>query len=164
MTTTDVQVWRYVVGPKNHEGWGIFLIDSSGMFSVVSDYGNYAYKWTSFGDCFRSFLCKLHAPYLGGKINIEHGNEYDEERTKKVIREHILSHRRERSFTREEALQEWILSDDMHDFRAWYMQTEMDCAYEFRCEMPPPQVTGFCERLFPRLVELLRADLAETAA
>jgi len=44
------------------------VITSDGMFSAVSDYGNFSFAWRSFGDDFESFLSGLNESYFGGKM------------------------------------------------------------------------------------------------
>jgi hypothetical protein len=83
--SAPVVVWRYTVPAEpwrrlardpehRYSGLGYFLIDSSGMFTCVTDYGNYAYKWSDWGPRdFRSFLCGLSSDYLCGKLDSTRG-------------------------------------------------------------------------------------------
>ncbi|WP_243763998.1 hypothetical protein [Bacillus sp. XF8] len=42
----DATVYRYTVPSVDGEGCGVFLIDSSGIFTAITDFGNFAY-WFS---------------------------------------------------------------------------------------------------------------------
>lgn len=70
-----VTVWRYYVPSHRHQGWGIFLLTSDGMLAVVSDYGNYAFRWSAFGEGdFRHFVMKLLAADLAQeRLKVAHG-------------------------------------------------------------------------------------------
>ena len=150
-------MWRYAVR-SDFAAWAIVMVSSAGELAVISDFGNYAYAWRSFGGCFREFLCELNSVYLCGKLR-NGRTEYDKGKTRQLIREHILTDRRDGSMSREEARCEWELSDDVSDFRAWYEETSMPDASEFYVDVTPQQLTAFAERLWPKVVELIRADL-----
>ncbi|ARF67055.1 hypothetical protein B7C51_19310 [Paenibacillus larvae subsp. pulvifaciens] len=55
--------------PIDGEGWGIFILDETGMFAAVTDYGNCAYKWPHSGcEDFRHFFAqeRTNWGYFGG--------------------------------------------------------------------------------------------------
>ena len=39
--------WRYVIPNVQYDGWAIVHVDSSGFLGIVSDFGNYAYRWVN---------------------------------------------------------------------------------------------------------------------
>lgn len=45
---TQTAVYRYTVPSVDGEGWGVFLFDQSGVFTAVTDFGNFAH-WFSLG-------------------------------------------------------------------------------------------------------------------
>lgn len=108
----DVQIWRYVVEPKNNEGWGIFLLDSTGMFCAYTDYGNYCYKWTYHG-CkdFRSFVLQIchkgESDYVLGKLVGPNNKEYCAEGTLQNIKEAICEQRHQNRLTKAAARTEF---------------------------------------------------------
>lgn len=152
----DVKLWRYTA--RAGWDWAIALVTSAGELAIISDFGNYAFAWRSFGECFRSFLCQVDNCYLTGKL-CNGRTEYDEDRTQQLIREHILSYRRDRSLSREEARCEWELSSDLGSFDAWYMQTSLTDAHEFYVATTSQQLMAFVEQLWPEIVKAMRADL-----
>lgn len=164
MTGPGPTIWRYVLRNVKHEGWAIVLMDSSGYFSVVSDFGNYAFKWTHFGTRdFREFLIGLEPDYLLSKISQR--DTFDGEGTVRRIKDEILELRRTRSrtLTRETAREEWdrVESiDDKHAFDDWLRDTSLDEAWEYGRMDYPGDARGFAKRVWPRLCELWRADLA----
>src|SRR4051812_17884112 len=73
---------RYDVTSVKHEGWAVVVVDSKGFLGVFSDYGNYAYHWTHFGDDFKKFLAGLDWDYLYGKLmQLRDARVYDGEAT-----------------------------------------------------------------------------------
>lgn len=161
-----VTLRRYVVPnePDNRfSGWGIFLIDSSGMLACVTDYGNYAYKWSSIGPRdFRAFLCGCDDGYLTGKLAPE--KSYDGDATEKHIRRTILEDRRRGELSCEAAREEWDLLDNSDlssemGFGEWLRETTYSDAWDFAVRTHSAEIQMFCERLWPRLVAQLKQQL-----
>lgn len=171
----DVKVWRIVLNSVRTNvvwgGWGVFLLDSTGMFTVVSDYGNYAYWWSHFGTAdFREFVCGLvDSEYTIKKLNPT--RVYDGDATFQEVKKAILELRRgsPKRFKKQWASETW---DDLHhyydklqtdhDFSRWLdADHRIDDAYELRCTRPESDVTAFVTYLLPRLQEYLRNMLQE---
>lgn len=159
---------RYKIPNERHEGWAVIHIDSKGFFGVVSDYGNYAFHWTSFGEDFKEFLVGLDWDYLYGKLTHTQ-RVYDGDGTERSIKQHILQRRHSRQMTREQARDEWALLDesevDHHTdvgYALWRARTELN-TYEgdFYQTMHEPQCRQFCEKVFPRFIQALRAGQHE---
>lgn len=166
MANDDVQVWRYVVKPEDPwRAWGIFLLDSSGMFTVVSDNGNYAYKWSDWGPGdFREFLAGLDLSYLCTKLAAGR-NEYQGQATLSNIREDICQRRREKGLTQKKARHEWNLAEQVdtshgESFAAWLSETELGSdSYEYGVYDLPQRLRFFYDRVFMRLVGILKQEL-----
>lgn len=171
------EVRRYYLSTPGSFEWAEVVISSGGFFAAVSDYGNYAFAWRSFGDRdFRSFLLNAEkdVDYFTKKIQPGGdgpGDIYEGEATARELRKLILEWRREgsRRWTRERARREWDLIADcsglesMADFHDWYRQTSIDDAYEFAQHVRNPQAKAFVERiLVAKLCPLFRAELATT--
>jgi len=147
------------------EGWGKFVIDSSGYFSAVSDYGNYAFQWSAFGEGvdFRDFLCSLNSDYLMGKLGRR--DWFDSTKTHGKIKRIIIEMRKDGSVTKEAARDVWEdmpnPCDTETDYRE-YLEGKwgffqdlcgiMD--YDF-----PPDLMAFATRLYPRLVGEMRQEI-----
>lgn len=165
----QVEIWRYYL--PNHgswlEGWALFLIDSTGYFSVISDYGNFAYRWTSFGDDFRAFLAQTDMGYILRKIAkpaAERGINID--KTADAVKSFILEQRRTQEWDKERARIEWDLVEDcMSDadnqcgFEAWANDTTIDDYFEFAVSKRDEEAVAFCERVWPRFQALVREQL-----
>lgn len=153
---------RYEVRLKR-EGWAVIHIDSKGFFGVVSDYGNYAYHWSAFGDDFKRFLMNLDTDYLFGKLSGVY--VFDEGRTNEAIRRHILEARRRGGNSRQWARREWdLLANTIEteaDFREWKGSTSIEEPWLFHRTVPHPQAMGFCEKIYPTFIEQLRAGVYE---
>lgn len=159
---------RYVVSGERGQWLATVFLGADGVFSTVSDYGNYGYWWGGIGGDgdVRRFLCGCNAHYLTGKLSP--GREYDGDATERGIRKHILEQRREKAYTKEFARVEWDIlgswASPSEDFRSWYEQTEIGDASEFYCDRPRQQAVAFVEKVMPRLCEMLRAEMAAEKA
>lgn len=139
------------------EGWATIVLGADGFFAAVSDYGNYAFWWSHFGDGdFREFMIRrpLDPGYVLSKISRE---EFDLYATVAAVREHI------KGLPEDEAERETINVDDLEsdgDFSGWCRETGIDDAHEFICESYPANARAFAEKTLTRLAEVLRAEMA----
>lgn len=142
-------------------------MDSTGMFAAVTDYGNYAFKWTYHGsDDFREFVIGIERSpdYVLEKIS--HGKKFSGKKTKQLIKKCILESRRCGNYTREKARREWDLvncSDFYYkeDFHEWYEKTQINDAHELSVYDYPPSEWAFATKLLPRLVDILKQELKQ---
>ncbi|OPX89429.1 MAG: hypothetical protein A4E53_01506 [Pelotomaculum sp. PtaB.Bin104] len=171
----NIKIWRYSIPPIKGQGWGIFLLDSTGMFAAVTDYGNYAFKWTYHG-CkdFREFFSDIREgsvnEYYLKKLYQGRKMEFDGKGTMQLIKEHILQNRRDRSYTKEFAREEWDRIKDFEgefdsdvQFSRWYDETEIEDAHEFYCSDYPADLKAFGKEILPRLAAVLREELKKEA-
>jgi hypothetical protein len=168
MTKPPVKIWRYVVPSDEHrEGWGIILMDSTGFFGAVSDYGNYSYFWNAHGrEDFRLFVAGLErswdyaATKLGG---YEKNHVFDREATAKGIKKEVLSRRRNKSFTFEEAREEWEQADSLErdniTVERWAESTSIDDPSEYMEYRRAIDLEAFCKKLLPRLAAMIREEM-----
>lgn len=168
---SEVKFWRYTIPSIDGEGWGIFLLDSTGMFAAVTDYGNYAYMWPlrhTGCDDFREFFKHRDAYYVLGKCAPSRGREYQGDETGRYIRKEILRMRREDILNEEDARKEWGLLEDIdfdyaEGFGVWYEQTELSDAHEYARYDFSAQEKAFANELFPRFCDAVIEDLAKEA-
>ena len=160
------ELYRYVVRSEHPTRcWGIFLLDSNGMFSVCSDYGNYVYHWPGqdFGPGgFRKFLSELDQDYLLKKLAPK--QVYSGPQTMRLIRQTVCHKRRCRRMSKEWARKEWTLAEVANEsyqeaFFAWYERTALEDMWETTCYETKPKAILFYERVYKPFVELLKADL-----
>lgn len=87
-------------------GWAIFTVnDSTGEFSVQSDWGNWSNRWNILHlgkPTLTEFLKHSDADYVVNKFQVER-SEIDEEATRKRLRELVIKARREKKISKEEA-------------------------------------------------------------
>jgi hypothetical protein len=163
-----IKLLRYSLPNEKGVGWGIFVIGSDGYFSVISDFGNYAYFWTHAGMEFRKFLTQLDWHYVATKISpVQHG-PFDGDRTVQNVKRRILELRRRHSLTKEEADEEWQNADrgfnSEVDFHLWLNETTLDDAYELAVRPDfPRNVEDFTKVLFPRFQKVLKDELEAEA-
>jgi hypothetical protein len=174
MAMSEVKLYYYYLPNQKHEGWAEIVVGSNGFFAAVSDYGNYAFAWRHHGcDDFRKFL--LRAPsewsYFASKLgDYELTHQYDGEATRASIKTEILTLRRGRDMTRDEARIEWdhAVESSLHsrdDFRSWYEQQKLGPeSYELARSRCDPGLEAFCKVTMGRLAELIRLELEEESA
>lgn len=165
--SSSVKFWKYYVPSVDGlEGWGIFILDSTGMFSAVTDYGNAAYKFeVRAGEDIRKYFAKGVPGNLKEKLfyNLQC---YDGEETLIRAQEYILEARREKSYSREQAREEWDLLelnewiDNDANFVRWFDATSIDDAGEFYTMGYPPSCRGFVNKIMPRFCEVVAKELA----
>ena len=166
-------IWRYHLPSIKGEGWAIAFLDSTGCFTVLSDWGNYGYRWPDHGwgpGDFRAFFVLCDSGYIIRKI--ARVDTYYGDRTLRAVQDHILERRRDGSFTRECARQEWDLLgdysqlDSREDFALWGERTHIDAYYEFAVFDFDSGAINFARHVLPRLQAAIREELepkAETA-
>ncbi|EGO63584.1 hypothetical protein [Acetonema longum] len=164
---SEITMWRYHIPPEDGlSGWGTFILDSTGFFAAVTDFGNFAYRWTHHGrKDFREFIIELARDpyYLLGKVRPS-GEVYNGEKTLKSIWEHIREYRRCGWYTKEFAREEFNLireCDDLdaeHDFYDWVRQTNIQDAYEHHQTAYRIDDLCFADGLMPRLAEAIKAE------
>ena len=165
-----VATWRYAVPNEGYgKEWAILFLDEICCFSVLSDWGDYSYRWSLSGmpngTSFREFLLDCDDTYLLGKLSPK--REYDGQETLKAAKKYICEERRHLRLTREDARECWDLfrrHSELHareDFAAWVndLDGQLDGAYELYCTSSSPHARNFMQKCWPRLKELIRADL-----
>ena len=166
-----VTVWRYQLPSNRGEGWAIAFLDSIGVFTVVSDWGDYGYRWPQNGwgqGDFREFLVECDADYVRRKIATK--KVYDGDDTLRSVKDAILSARRGRTWSRHKARNEWDSLEDHgnldapENFAVWLEHTSLDEAYEFSCYGPDPHAVEFMRNVWPRLRQAIRAELESEKA
>ena len=75
MDNKEITAKSYTLRTETGSWLGQVVLTSDGMFSAVTDWGNFSYAWRSFGEeDFRIFLLKTSIEYFGGKMY--HGMTY----------------------------------------------------------------------------------------
>ena len=168
MPRVEVTVWRYELPSIKGQGWGSFMLDSTGMFAAVTDYGNYSFRWGQHGKRdFRKFIADagLSQGYMLSKLAPSGGREYQGGETAENIKSAIIRRRWNRYLTEEQAREEWELVESCdleykEGFHEWYNQTTLADAHEYSVYDYALDEKAFAEELLPRLVEELRTELA----
>jgi hypothetical protein len=146
------------------EGGAIILLTSDGMLAAVSDFDNYAFRWSHFGDGdFRKFVVGMakSPDYIMSKLG---DVKYDGIKTRLEIKRRILEYRRRRDVTRQWAREEFDLWDDSDfetewDFWNWSNRTRLDCIDIAKASYPRMLVRFVNETIVQRLCPLLVAEL-----
>jgi hypothetical protein len=160
---------RYYTLPSiNGECWAHISINTdTGFFATVSDWGNYSFLWTTPGMEFRKFLMGLQPDYLYGKLMMGRPDikVFDGRKTVANLRE-AIEQKSKWMFYREEIarLNELGVDPTLNEVERWESETRLDSVWEHIVYAHEPQCTGFCEKVWPRFVELLKAELEKEMA
>lgn len=173
-----MKIWDYYIPSAKGEGWGKFIIDSTGYFSCVTDYGNYAFQWTAHGDGdFREFLIGLDDDYLMGKLRANR-KDFNLEATLKNMKTSAKEARRKTQ--RKEIMDPEIWAVDKEYMREVWdaieaASSEYECtkviddhyrAFPDACEImvyqTPYDLQAFAKRLMPRFRAMVREELKVT--
>ena len=155
---------RYDVRTEGGAWLAVVFLGADGFFSTVSDYGNYGHWWGSTGrDDFRDFLCGTSADYLVGKFSPEW--EMDPDASEIEVKKCIIRLRREGTLTADEARAEWELLSYVRDGDdgGWWANTDLGkhaWPADLWLQRRSPQAVAFVEKVMPRLVLMLRAEMA----
>lgn len=165
---------RYTLPNIKWEGWAIVLLTSDGVFTAVSDWGNYAFVWSSFGGRdFREFLLSAEKDTDYFIKKLQHGGDgpgdvYDGEGTARSLRQLICRLRRSRDLSAVQAREDWDLIDHREvedsDYHFWRFleDTSLDTSdlHEFIHYKRNPQAKAFVEKiLVGRLCPIFREEL-----
>lgn len=65
----EVTAKSYTLYDEKGDWLGQVVLTSDGMFSAVTDYGNFGYSWRSFSGTFEEFICGLNVSYFSNKMS-----------------------------------------------------------------------------------------------
>lgn len=150
------------------EGWAEIVVCSNGFFAAVSDYGNFAFRWTNFEPRqeFRKFLLDCDGDYVRRKL--DNSTVFDIERTHGNMRHAVCLARRLQvlgyEITAEQARQAYDEIDyvgNEFELNEWFgdWAQYLDDYTAIACYKPSPGITAFVERTLPRLKKLIREEL-----
>ena len=163
-----VKLWRYRVPSINGEGYATVVLGSDGYFSAVSDWGNYAFRWTATGCAdFRDFVMRaLVSPAYW--INKLGGPDiFDGEATEAEVKAWVADLDHFASAQQRDVELELLETSDfscLEGFHRWQERTGIDDSWEFHHEKTDPQATAFVTRAMPRICALIEAELAAERA
>ncbi|PEW58499.1 hypothetical protein CN448_31425 [Bacillus cereus] len=163
-----MEISKYKIPSVNGEGWGVFLFDDTGIFTAITDFGNFSYWFETWkGESMKDFLSSRRPDQILCKIANE--DVIDIDRTIEYIKENLLMDRRTMTFTEEEAREEWKLIQELQEdldnfsndvaFQYWYEKTKIQfddgfCRYKY-----PSAAVRFCNETFVRLQEKIRLEM-----
>jgi hypothetical protein len=151
---------------KGHE-WARIWITNDGCISIISDYGNFGYWFGSPGCEFRKFLTRCGDDYIQNKLSMGE-EQLDQQATERAAKRLVLTNRRDKSLSREQARDEWdavcaVEWDSEYSRCKWYFEETKLVDYG-ACEVlqyrTPMRVQMFVKLLWPLFVAALKAELA----
>jgi hypothetical protein len=177
LTTETAQVYK-LKGEKDDKepwAWAVIIIRSwegGGSIDAQTDYGNYAYIWSSIGDRdIREFLCKLDYSYFMGKAHHTRGYVTDWDKTADEIKRLALEDRRADNLDAESARDIFDALDAIDRDEGFFWQArDYPALSKFlsRHEYPKrtvrdAQCNGFWNVIWPRICEVWKEELAAPA-
>lgn len=171
LTPQESNYWirRYNLRPTDRKpfGWAIIVIDSKGLLSIFSDFGNYSHHWPSESGDFREFLIQLERDYLCGKLAPDRC--FREDLTISRVRDAICSIRRAQMIDKFQAQEEWQLAesiDGQESFKDWVERSNLPrCPesgmerWELSCYGIAPRALAFHDRVWSYFTNILKQEL-----
>lgn len=170
---------RYDIRWKPY-GWATITIDENGgVFNAQSDFGAYAYSWPGHGrKSFKDFIVNDLASdpsYFLGKVAKE--NFFDSDLAFDKWKGEIISIRRERECTREQAREAYDFLNDLDSSLSVdllqeriYESKELNAiydepwyAFDFYLDFSP-QAKAFAHIVMPMFAEILKKEIEEANA
>lgn len=153
-----VKTWRFSEPNRNGEGWWIAFIDEAGCFSVLSDFGDYAYRWPSSPESLGApNLVRAAVRFDGGYVlqKLADNDWFDAEATEKAVKQALVS-RDDREVAEVVRIgNEFDLHTAVHDYDLHQEAMDGELArYDY-----PPQAREFIKQIWPRIVEQLKAAI-----
>ena len=153
-------VYRYAERnrPGTYEGWFIAFMDEAGCLAVLSDYGDYSYRWGGIpeGTGIRRFLTQCEPEYVLRKLSRR--DWFDVEKNVAAVRQALLERE---TGDPEEFYDELRSIGSEYELTRWL--EDVDHGLELYDLLPghshSPQALAFMERVWPRLMALVRTDL-----
>lgn len=159
-----MKVWRFSRGGN---GWFVVFIDEIGCVSIQSDYGDYAYRWSSFGEDIRTFLMQCDQSYLINKFTLGWPQISKGEKSTRRIKESILDERRQGAISKQEArdlydavpdLEDGFRLNDIYDSNLvdWIIGGEYGTLV---CEKELGQIVAFFEVCWPDILKQMKESM-----
>lgn len=156
---------HYCLPSVKHEGWAEVVIGDNGFFASVSDYGNYAFRWTDWGDkSFLDFFCGLEADYV--RCKLDPSKHFDLDKTVAACRRAIGQEYKHggnprgrlSKYSVHEALEGLKDVDSEYDFDLWidHWSGYLDDYSEMYRTSPSPQILAFVTKTLPRIKAAIR--------
>ncbi len=163
--------YAYKGEPGSGFYWAYLFLTESGIFSAVSDCGEWGYS-AFYTDDIRQFVLSLDPNdnyYLPTKLAKGKKTEFDGRQTLKDCKAHILEHRRMyNGISKEEAREAWdSLPEDYDHQREWedYLSDREEVygpEWWYMLHMDwDPMLKSFCKNSLPGLQALIRKELEE---
>lgn len=170
-------MWRYHLlgtprGAEPRDSWSIVFVDDDGCLSIVSDYGNWGYRWNMMGESksIRRMLLDFNSEYVRNKLSYDHAKVFSADKTVASVKREILYYRRQKELPKRETRLDWNALQrvsnelDFYDFLnsvrgRW--ERYVDC-----CTYVPHNASGldhWCQVSFPRLQARIREELDDEA-
>jgi hypothetical protein len=166
---SDKTIWQYTFQNtrETREGWAYVILRSDGFFAAVSDYGNYAYLWSSHGKRdFREFFLRMDWHYIATKL--KHGPDLvDPEDSFQAIKKFVCEMRHEHRYSKEEARERWqhiqrFASDEVWEAFLYDSETHrlFEEPWHFTKTRMRADVVAFAKQVVcTRLRDAIRAEL-----
>lgn len=162
-----MQLKTMTIVKHGFEWYVVFVHEETCTLSIVSDYGNYAYRWPAGGQVpgqrFKDFLLELNDGYLLSKICQGIPKEFDSAATLLRVKRELIENRREYGANKDAVREVWDSLDGLDLENALQDGHDEDlgqfCNYESMVFDYPFGAKTFLTKFWPEIKAQLKADL-----
>lgn len=156
--SAPVKTWRFSEPNRKGEGWWIAFLDEAGALAVLSDFGDYAYRWHpgALGEPnLVRFLARVDSDYVLRKVSPRE-DHLDCAATEMKVREAIVEEV-------DDAASDDVSINSERDLFTAVSDFGLDGS-DVAVYRRDPQAVAFIERVWPRIVAQLQAAIARGEA
>ena len=176
VAVTVHQASKYTLRWKDSACWAVFFVDEETYcLTVMSDYGDYAYRWGQPGESFKKFLTGCDRSYVMGKL--QGGEDYfDHHESMKKLEKFVKKLLKKKGLTSgdKDEIQAHLEEIKSHGPRtnegysillmqgAIAQHTNLyDESSELFVTGPHPWLISFMDKIWPEFVKALKEELAQ---
>lgn len=163
---------RYTLREKSW--WADIIVSQDGFVNIQSDYGDYHYRWGSFGDDIKRFLIGCDKSYLYNKFGGLLPRVFNQKESIQRIQKDILEYRRTNSFNAESCREFWDITESFNpnhissteEWSRVVSDSGLSRLYEYDVSSIPCvtednyQLTAFLTIIWPEFIKVLRNETA----
>jgi hypothetical protein len=162
---------RYTLREKSW--WADIMVSPDGFVNIQSDYGDYHYRWGSFGDDIKKFLISCDKSYLYNKFGGLLPRMFNQKKSIERVRKDILEYRRNNTFNAEDCREFWDKTETLkiehisstEEWSRLVSDSDLSRMYDYDMSNIPCttednyQLTAFLTIIWPEFTKILKNEL-----
>jgi len=177
VAVTSQNASKYTLRWKGSACWAVFFVDEETYcLSVLSDYGDYAYRWGQPGESFKKFLTTCDRSYVIGKLGQGDGKWFDADKTIENLERHVEELLKSKALT---SRQKDDIEDHLQEIKDWGARTNegfsvilmqgaiaehtpdfYESARDIFVTGHHPQLVSFMDKIWPEFIAALKKEVA----